>query len=181
MTFSERTAEAMNRQLMRELEASYTYLSMAGYCHFLGLDGFAHWLEEQSSEELRHARKFRRFIQDRGERVHYESIPEPDSDFSSILEVFERALAHEQSVTQSINDLYALAEEEKDFASQSFLDWFVTEQVEEEKTVSGIIDWLRRLQDTPHGLYLLDRQLGGNVEAGSGGESATDEGPAPLR
>lgn len=176
MTFSERTREAMNRQLMRELEASYTYLSMAGYCQSLGLDGFAHWLEEQSGEELAHAKKFRKFIEDRGERVRYEAIRAPESDFSSVLEVFERALAHEQSVTQSINDLYALAEEEKDFASQSFLSWFVTEQIEEEKTVTGIIDWLRRLGDSPQGLYLLDRQLGGDVEAGAGSEGATHEG-----
>lgn len=168
MTFSDRMREAMNRQVMRELEASYAYLAMAGYCQYLGLDGFAHWLEEQSSEEREHAKKFRGFIQDRGERVRYEAIRKPDSDYSSALELFERALAHEQSVTRSINDIYALAEEEKDFASQSFLNWFVTEQIEEEKKVTGIIDWLRRLQDSPQGLYLLDRQVGGGIEAGAG-------------
>ena len=167
MTFAERTREAMNKQLMREIEASYTYLSMAGYCQSLGFEGFAHWLEEQSEEEWEHSKKFRKFIEDRGERVHYEAIPEPEGDFSSIVEVFELALAHEQSVSRSINDLYALAEEEKDFASQSFLDWFVAEQVEEEKTVTGIIDWLKRLGDSPQGLYLLDRQLGGKLEAGA--------------
>jgi ferritin len=176
MTFSERTREAMNRQVMRELEASYTYLSMAGYCQSLGLDGFAHWLEAQSGEELEHAKKFRKFMEDRGARVRYEAIPAPEGDFSSVLDVFENALANEQSVTQAINDLYALAEEEKDFASQSFLDWFVAEQIEEEKTVTGIIDWLRRLDDSPHGLYLLDRQLGGDVESGAASEGSTHEG-----
>ncbi len=108
--------------------------------------------------------------------MRYEAIRAPESDFSSVLEVFESALANEQSVTQSINDLYALAEEEKDFASQSFLDWFVTEQIEEEKTVTGIIDWLRRLDDSPHGLYLLDRQLGGDVESGAASEGSAHEG-----
>jgi ferritin len=167
MPFSERSRQAMNDQLMREIEASYTYLSMAEYCHSLALDGFASWLGTQSQEEWDHAMRFRSFLRDRGERARFEALAEPPADFSSVVEVFERALENEQSVTQYINDLYALAEEEKDFASQAFLNWFVTEQVEEERTVSGILDWLRRIGDSAQGLYLLDRQLGGRLEAGS--------------
>jgi ferritin len=179
MTFSERSRQAMNQQLMREIEASYTYLSMAEYCEAVGFHGFGSWLEHQSGEEWEHAMKFRKFLQDRGERVQYEAIPEPEAHFSSLLEVFERALENEHSVTRSINDLYALAEQEKDFASQAFLNWFVTEQVEEEKNVSAIVDWLRRLGDSTEGLYLLDRQLGGSLEAGTGGETASPSETTP--
>lgn len=167
MPFSERSRQAMNDQLMREIEASYTYLSMAEYCQSFALDGFASWLGAQSEEEWDHATRFRGFLQDRGERVRFEALPKPPADFSSVIDVFERALENERSVTQSINDLYALAEEEKDFASQAFLNWFVTEQVEEERTVSGILDWLRRIGDSAQGLYLLDRQLGGRLEGGT--------------
>ena len=166
MAFSDRTKSAMNQQLMREIEASYAYLSMAEYCHSKGLTGFGKWLESQSQEEWEHAMKFRHFIQDRGEAVQFDAIREPMSGFDSVLDVFERALDQERAVTQNINDLYALATDEKDFASQSFLNWFVDEQVEEEKSVMGIIDWLKTMADSPHGLYLLDRELGGSLEAG---------------
>ena len=179
MSFSERTRSAMNDQLMREIEAAYTYLSMAEFCQSKGLLGFGRWLEDQSKEEWSHAMKFRRFIQDRGEAAVFDAVRQPANSFSSVMDVFERALEHERAVTQSINDLYALAQDEKDFATQSFLNWFVDEQVEEEKTVMGIIDWLRALGDTPQGVYLLDRELGGSLEAGAT-TIAQSEGPAPA-
>lgn len=166
MAFSERTKSAMNEQLMREIEASYAYLSMAEYCQSRGLHGFGKWLEAQSQEEWEHAMKFRAFIQDRGEVVRFEAVREPVNHFTSVTDVFQRALEQERAVTQYINDLYALAQDEKDFASQSFLNWFVDEQVEEEKSVMGIIDWIKALGDTPQGIYLLDRELGGSLEAG---------------
>ena len=174
MGFSERSRHAINEQLTRELQASYAYLAMADYCESLGFEGFGRWLRNQSQEEYGHAMKFRSFIIDRGERVQLEGIDSPASDFSSVVEVFERALDNEQAVTRAINDLYALAEQEKDFATQAFLNWFVLEQVEEERTVTGILDWLKRIGDSEQGLYLLDQRLDGDLASGgSGGAPAT--------
>lgn len=168
MNLSERTTEALNRQLMREIDASYLYLSMAAYCDSVGLSGFGRWLHSQSAEEWTHAMKFRTYIEDRGERVRYQAIEKPEDGFSSILEVFERALENEQSVSAAIADLYALAQEEKDLPTQAFLNWFVTEQVEEERSVQAVIDWLKRIGDSEQGLYLMDRQLGGGMEPATG-------------
>jgi len=172
MVFSERTQDGFNEQIGREIEAFYTYLSMSEYFDALGLEGFSTWFENQSAEEWMHTMKFRAYIQDRGGRVRYREIRAPESEFSSVLDVFEKTLEHEQSVSQSIADLYALAVEEKDFASQAFLNWFVTEQVEEEKVVRDIIDWLKRIGDSQEGLYLLDKQLGTGATAGSGSAPA---------
>lgn len=176
MVFTERTRQAINEQVTKEMQSSYAYLSMADYCESRGLEGFAKWLRNQSQEEWGHATKFRTFIIDRGERVHLETLEAPAADFSSVVEVFERALENEQSVTRSINDLYALAEQEKDFASQAFLDWFVLEQVEEERTVTGILDWLRRIGDSEQGLFLLDQKLGGGLEGGATDSDAAKAG-----
>ena len=179
MTFSERSKQAINAQLTKELEASYAYLAMAEYCESRALHGFGSWLRAQSDEERGHAMKFHDFIQDRGERVHYEALPAPDGDFGSVLEVFERALENEQAVTRAIHDLYSLAEDEKDFTTQAFLNWFLLEQVEEERTVTGIIDWLKEIGDSKQGLYLLDRELGGGLEGvtanGAAGNGAATE------
>lgn len=174
MPFSQRAEQAMNDQLKLEIQAFYSYLAMSDYFDSVGLPGFAQWMFTQCQEEWTHAMKFRTFIQDRGGRVRLAEIPEPKSDYASALEVFERALENEQLVTRSISDIYALAEEEKDFASQAFLNWFVTEQVEEEKTMSDIIDWLRRIDDSAHGLFLLDEKLG---QGGLSGPSAAGTDP----
>jgi hypothetical protein len=71
--------------------------------------------------------------------VGLQVIDQPPVEFQSPLDAFEKTLAHEQKVTGHINDLYALAVEEKDFASQIILQWFVEEQVEEEKTAGDIV------------------------------------------
>ena len=83
-----------------------------------------------------------------------------------MLHVFEAALENERKVTESINDLYELVANEKDFASQAWLDWFATEQVEEEKTVGQIVDDLRRVGDAGEGLLLIDRALGAGAAGG---------------
>ncbi|HEX2052770.1 MAG TPA: ferritin [Actinomycetota bacterium] len=165
----------MNQQLKLEIQAFYTYLAMSDYFEAANLPGFSQWMFNQSQEEWVHAMKFRTFLQDRGGRVRLSDISAPSSEYSSPVEVFEQALENEQAVSRSIANIYAIAEEEKDFASQAFLNWFVTEQVEEEKTMSDILDWLRRIGDSPHGLFLLDEKI---AQGGFTPPAAAAEGEA---
>jgi ferritin len=173
MTFSDRSKQAINAQLTKELESSYSYLAMAEYCESKALHGFGSWLRAQSDEERGHAMKFHDYIQDRGERVSYQTLAAPAADYGSVLGVFEAALENEQAVSRAIHDLYALAEDEKDFTTQAFLNWFLLEQVEEEKTVQGIIDWIKEVGDSKEGLYLLDRELGGGLEGATNGAAGS--------
>jgi ferritin len=156
---------AMNDQLQKELQSAYVYLAMSAYTESESLPGISQWLRAQWEEELAHAMKFYNFIVDRGSRVAFKSLDAPPANYKSALDVFETALEHERSVTRSINDLYALVAEEKDFASQAWLDWFATEQVEEEKSVGQIVDDLKRVGDKGDGLFLIDRSLGDRTGA----------------
>jgi ferritin len=158
--FNQKVRDAMNDQIQRELESAYIYLSMAAYFDSISLPGMAQWMRSQFQEEQFHAFKFYDYIGDRGGRVVLQPIGQPPVEFESPLDVFEKTLAHEQKVTGFINDLYALAIAEKDFASQMFLNWFVEEQVEEEKTANDIIDVLKRIGDNGHALIMLDKELG---------------------
>jgi ferritin len=63
-------------------------------------------------------------------------------------------------VTGLINDLYALAVTENDYATQVLLHWFIEEQVEEEASASQIVDTLRVAGDSGNALIMLDRALG---------------------
>ncbi len=162
--------DAMNEQMKNEFYAAYQYLSMAAYCESENLPGFAHWMRAQAQEETVHAMKFYDFILDRNGRVVLGAIEGPLVEFGSPLEVFERALEHEQRVTAMINDLYGLAVRESDYASQTFLQWFVTEQVEEEKNAGDVVETLRMVGDKSEALFLLDRELG---------RRGNDDQPAP--
>lgn len=157
--FSKKVQDAMNDQIQRELESAYIYLSMAAYFDSSNLPGFAHWMRVQFQEEQAHAFKFYDFVYDRGGQVILQAIGQPPVEFQSPLDAFEKTLAHEQKVTGHINDLYALAVEEKDYASQILLQWFVGEQVEEEKSAGDIVDMLDRIGDNYHALVMLDREL----------------------
>src|ERR687894_18356 len=161
--------DAMNEQMKNEFYAAYQYLSMAAYCESENLPGFAHWMRTQAQEETQHAMRFYDFILDRNGRVVLQAVEEPVVEFGSPLEVFERALEHEQRVTAMINDLYGLAVRENDYASQTFMQWFVTEQVEEEKNAGDVVETLKMIGDKSEAIFLLDRELarrGGDEEAG---------------
>lgn len=157
---SKKIEEAINSQINAEMWSAYLYLSMAAYCHKNGQPGMAKWFEVQFKEEQDHAKIFFNYIVTRGGVVTLKAIDAVPTDWTSQLDIFENTLAHEQKVTGLINNLYALATEEKDYATQSMLKWFIDEQTEEEENAQNIIDSLRMIKDNGYGLYMLDKELG---------------------
>lgn len=157
---SEKLSHAINAQINHELYSGYLYLSMAAYFDGESLPGFAHWMRAQAEEEQAHALKFYRYVYERGGTVTLSAIDGPPTEFASPLAVFEQTLAHERKVTGLINNLYALAVEDKDYASQVFLQWFISEQVEEEDNATQIIETLKRVGEKGQALVMLDRELG---------------------
>jgi len=164
---NEAVEKALNNQINEELSSYYIYLSMQAYFESESLDGFATWMELQAREEVEHAMRIFRFLNDRGGRVKLQSIEEPKQDWDSPLEAFEDAYEHEQYITGTINDLVDLAEEHDDKATLNMLDWFVEEQVEEEATTEAIVEKLKMVGDSGSGLLALDKSLAGR--------SVTDE------
>ena len=163
-----RVLEAINRQINSELSASYAYLAMSAYCECRKFTGAARWLRLQSQEERMHAMKLFDFVLARDHNVELQAIPQPKTDFTSVAEVFERALEQEQEVSRQIDSLYETAFNEKAFAAVAELQWFLTEQVEEEKTAREIVAKFTMIGDDPASLLDLDRDLGARSAAETG-------------
>jgi len=159
----EKMEQALNGQLNAELYSSYLYLSMAGVLERMGLPGFANWMRVQTQEETAHAMKFHAHIIERGGTIKLAAIEAPPRDWTSVLEICEATMAHEQKVTGLINDLVDLAVKEKDHASNMFLQWFVAEQVEEEANVDDIIQKLKLTEEAKGALFLMDKDMGARV------------------
>jgi ferritin len=157
---SQTMQDAFNEQMKQEFYSSYLYLSMSAYCEAANLPGLSHWMRFQAREEVKHAMKIFDHMLDRGGTVQLQPIERPPATFRSAREVFEQAHQHEQQVTASINRVYGLAVDERDFASRVFLDWFVQEQVEEEKTSGLLAEQFRMVGEDRPGLLMLDRELG---------------------
>jgi len=157
---SKSVEDALNEQVKNEFYAALTYLSMSAHFQATNMDGFAHWMRIQSQEEMGHALKILDFISDRGGRVHLKAIEEPPSTFKSPLDAFEKALEHEQRVTQMFNRLFELAVKESDYPTQGMLQWFITEQVEEEKNASMAVEQLKMVGQDNAGLLMLNMKMG---------------------
>lgn len=150
---------AINNQISKEMYSSNLYLSMAAYFHNANLNGFANWMRVQAQEEMMHALKFFDYLLNRGANIEIGNIDAPKRDWSSPLNAFEESLAHEMSITESINNLADLAINLKDHATFNMLQWFIQEQVEEEATVNEICDRLRLTEGSAGGLFILDHEM----------------------
>ncbi len=155
----EQLREGFQAQMQAEFESAYLYLAMASYCAHQGWMGCAHWLRIQWQEELQHALKFFDFLLDRGVQPQLRALQQPAHAFGTPLELFTKALEHEQYITGRIHRLYRQAVELEDYPAQVFLQWFVNEQLEEEAQARAIVEQLRQIGESPVGIYLLDREL----------------------
>ena len=160
MMLNEAMQAAIHEQINNELFSMYSYLSMSAYCEHKQFRGCAMWMRLQSQEEYTHAMRLYDFLIARQGRVKLQPISQPQFDFSSVAEVFQKALEQEQQVTKQINSLYEMAFNEKAFAALVELEWFINEQVEEEKTARDIVYKFHLVKDDPAALLDLDRELG---------------------
>ena len=91
----------LNNQINMELAAAYQYQAMAAYFDERALEGFANWMGNQAKEEIEHSKKFYEYVLKRNGKIEFLGLDKPKMDFTSVKEVFEAALAHEESVTAS--------------------------------------------------------------------------------
>ncbi|MBO5456703.1 MAG: ferritin [Muribaculaceae bacterium] len=151
--------DALNEQINAELWSAYLYLAMGMHFEAEGHAGVANWFKIQFQEEQAHATIFMNYINQRGGRVELKAIDAVPTTWESPLDAFKATLEHEKKVTSLINDLYALAEAEHDYATRDRLAWFVSEQVEEEDNARQLIDKFTLIGNDGMGLYMLNQEL----------------------
>ena len=152
--------KVFNEQVQAELYSAYMYLAMSLYLEDKNFKGMASWLKVQYEEECAHAFRLAKFMQERGVKPELLQIDAPPAEYGTPLEVFTKALEHEQYVTSRIHSMYEVAVKEKDYAAMTHLHWFIDEQVEEEDQTREIVDKLTMVGDNMNGLFVIDSQLG---------------------
>lgn len=156
---SKKMEAALNEQINAELWSAYLYLSMGMKFENAGMSGVANWFKIQFKEEQAHAEIFMNYINQRGGRVVLKPIAAVETEWATPLDAFKDTLEHERKVTAMINNLYAIAEEEHDYATRDRMTWFVNEQVEEEESAQQLIDKFSLIGNDGMGLYMLDQEL----------------------
>ena len=157
---SKKMLDELNKQITAEFYSAWYYLSMAVWAAGENYEGTYNFMSKQAQEEQGHALKFIKYILDAGGSVTLEEIQKPPQTFSSLKDIFDKALKHEKYVTSLINNLVALSDEEKDYMTLNFLQWFLEEQLEEEATMNSISAKLDMIGDSKNGLFMIDAKLG---------------------
>ena len=156
---SQKLHNAINEQINAELWSAYLYLAMSMDAENKGFKGVANWFYVQFQEEQDHARIFMNYLDSRDMKVELKPIAEVPATWDSVLAMYKQTLEHEQKVTSLINNLAAIANEDRDFASINRLVWFIDEQVEEEESAREMITAVEAVEDNKYGMYMLDKEL----------------------
>jgi ferritin len=151
--------KAINEQIKREEHSSRIYIAMASWAEWNGFPGAASWLYVQTEEERIHMLKLVHYLNGRDGMAVIPALNAPDTKFKSLLDVFQQVLKHEEYISGSINDLYAVCTKEKDFTTANFVQWYITEQIEEESTIRNILDQIKLAGTDKGGLFMMDKEF----------------------
>jgi len=156
---SEVLTKALNEQINLEFYSSNLYLQMSSWCMQHGLDGCGNFLRQHADEEKMHMQKLFDYVNETGSYAIIGSIKSAESDFDSVVDIFEATYAHEQHITKQINKLVSIAFQESDFSTFNFLQWYVAEQHEEEQLFKAVLDKVELIGIEGNGLFFIDKEI----------------------
>lgn len=108
---------------------------------------------------------FYQYLHNNNVRPVLEAVDKPSVPMENLKDPLEAGLRHEEYVTGLIHNIYAAAQEVRDFRTTQFLDWFVKEQGEEETNANDLITKMELFGSDPKSLYMLDNELKARVYA----------------
>lgn len=157
---SKKLEKLLNEQIEVESNSSYTYLAMASWCEVNGMEGAASFFYKQSDEERIHMLKLFRYINEKGGVAITPVNKKTKMEYKNILELVKAFYEHEKGVSQAVNKLVYMANEDKDYTTLNFLQWYVAEQHEEETLARTLLDKIKLIGLEANGLFLIDNEIG---------------------
>lgn len=158
---NQKVEAALNDQIQKEEYSSRLYLAMAIWSEVNGFPGAAAFLYEHANEERMHMMKLVHFVNDRGGMTQLKELEVPPLNYDSVLDVFTQIKEHEEYITESINKLYGVTVDERDYTTGNFLQWYINEQIEEESLFNTILDKIRLVGTDKSGMFHIDKELDG--------------------
>ena len=155
-------SKLLNDQVNAEYFASNVYLQLSAWCEKNGLEGSAKFFREHSLEERAHMDKIFDYMAECGQDIQIEAIPQPPSEFNTLMDVINAAYQHELKVTAMIKNIAQVATKTEDYTTFNFIEWFIAEQHEEEVLFGKILDKAKMLGfDGSPGqqLHIMDNYL----------------------
>lgn len=152
----------INMQINLEMQANYTYTSMAYYFDRddVALAGFAKFFRKAAEEEREHAEKLMKYQNTRGGRIVLQVIQKPERDeWGTGLDAMMVALSIEKRTNQALLELTATASRHGDPELADFIaSDYLHEQV---AAIKGICCHITNLKRCGSGLgeFLYQKEL----------------------
>ncbi len=151
--------EGLLQHLQMELQASYTYWSLAIWFSQRDLNGFAAYAKAESDGERAHAALFADYLVGRGQAIQLMPLEQPRQEWLNVEDVLVSVFAMEAEVTTSLQQLYGLAERCADFRTSVFLDPLIKGQVDAENEVGNLLGKVRLCGTDMAALLGVDQAL----------------------
>jgi bacterioferritin B len=161
--------ELLNEQVGHEFSASQQYIAIAVWYDKQALPQLATHFYRQALEERNHAMMIVRYLIDREFEVVIPGVATVRTEFASVAEPLELALAQEKQVTAQFEDMITAARDQRNYLGEQFMHWFLKEQVEEVAAMSTLLQVSRRAGEN---VLLLEDYLARET-VGDGGGDAT--------
>jgi ferritin len=156
--------DEINKQIQREYANAYAYKGVALYFESLNLHGISRFMFQQDKEEQEHADKLIKHLVDRGGNVTLGALPLAATSYDDPLQAALTVKGMEEDTTSHIHELYALAQQQNDYALQVLLHWFIEEQVEELAWSAELAELMGQFSAHPGQLHMLDHHWGKRVK-----------------
>jgi ferritin len=137
--------EAINQQVSNEFSASFSYLSMAGWCEHNNFTGAAAWLRLQSAEEHAHGMRLFNFLLARNHQAKLMGFPGATRRFFVAPRCLRAGARSGTKCERSNRSTVRLAFSEKVFAAMA------ETSVVHHRAGRGREDRARNRRQTPHG------------------------------
>lgn len=152
--------EALNQQVIGELDAFYLYLQMAAWFDANRLGGFARLMRQQAHEEVSHAQTIFNYLTESGGDLSLGQITAKKYHFSTVREVMAQVLAQGKAIAGAIHRLLDMAESAGDANIRVLLTWLASVQLQEEAAMLDIIERINHIAyDGGDTLFDLDKEL----------------------
>jgi len=156
---SERLIKLLNYRIEQEEISSRLYKAMAIWLDFKGFAGAAKLWYKYSEEELKHAQWAYQYLLDLDIKPTVPTIPQPQSEFSGLVDIIYQSYEHEQTITEQCQKLAAEAWKEGDYMTGHLAQHYLDEQVEEMKKSSFWVNMIGSFGQTNDILLMIDNKM----------------------
>ena len=142
-----------------EMDAFYFYRAASNWCQGVGYFKAAEFFAAESADELVHAGNIEKYLVDWNIIVPLPSIPKPQIEFSSLVEVIEEAYKIEYDLYEKYEETSMKIFDAKDVCTFDFLQQFRAIQTKSVAEYSDKLNLLEGVKGDKFELLLLEKKL----------------------